>query len=147
MLLKLGEGLLEETFATLRGCGDGSRECVVYWAGPVDEPHLVDRVIHPEHIGEPDYYELEQEWLNWIWSHLRAEHIQIRAQVHTHGRRAFHSTLDDEYPFLQTEGFSSLVIPNYGTGPVSLDDTFLVELSGQGTWHELDPQRSLRAAA
>lgn len=107
----------------------------------------MDRVIHPEHIGEPDYYELKQEWLNWIWSHLRAEHIQIRVQVHTHGRRAFHSTLDDEYPFLQTVGFGSLVIPNYGTGPVSLDDTFLVELSEQGTWHELDPQRLLRVAA
>jgi len=147
VLLKLGEGLLEETFATFRACGCARNECVVYWAGPVKEPGLVDRVIHPDHIGEPDYYELSQSWLNWIWSHLRAEQIEIRMQVHTHGRRAFHSKLDDDYPFLQTAGFGSLVFPNYGSGPVSLDGAYLVELTERGTWHELDAHHSLRVAA
>ena len=147
MHLKLGEGLLRETFDVVRNCGDTRRECVVYWAGSIEEPGFVDRVIHPDHIGEPGYYELEQDWLNGIWFRLRDERIEIRLQVHTHGGRAFHSKLDDDYPFLQTAGFGSLVIPSYGFGPVGLSATYLVELTREGTWQELDPHTSLEVSA
>ena len=143
MHLKLGEGLLQETFATVRACGHARRECVLYWAGPIREPSLVDRIIHPDHIGEPGYYEVEQHWLNQIWFRLRDEQIIIHMQVHTHGGPAFHSRLDDDYPFLQTAGFGSLVIPHYGFGDVSLTGTYLAELADTGTWRELDPHHSL----
>lgn len=139
MRLKVGEGLLRETFTIVRHCGKGRNECVVYWAGPVDQPGLVDRVIHPGHVGRPDYYEIEQDWLNRIWFRLNAERVEIRAQVHTHRRLAFHSKLDDHFPFMQTNGFLSLVIPDFGQGPVGLECAYLAELHAGGVWRELDP--------
>ena len=139
MPLKLAGGLFRETFSTLRECGAGQDECVVYWAGPVDRPGRVDRVIHPVHLGRPGYYEIAAEWLNEIWFTLNSERIEIRAQVHTHRGLAFHSQLDDDFPFLQTAGFLSLVLPRFALGPVGLDGAYLVELTATGGWHELDP--------
>jgi hypothetical protein len=144
--LKLGEGLLRETFTILRECGQGRNECVVYWAGPVGVPDLVDRVVHPDHVGAPGYYEIEQEWLNRIWFELNAQQIEIRVQVHTHRGRAFHSKLDDDYPFLQTAGFLSLVLPNFALGPEELDCSYLAELLSGGGWRELETPTALDAA-
>ncbi len=146
MPLKVGEGLLQETFTIVRECGMGRNECVVYWAGPVDNPDLVDRVIHPDHVGEPGYYEVEQDWLNQIWFRLNADRVEIRVQVHTHGRVAFHSKLDDEFPLMQTEGFLSLVIPSFGHVSVGLRDAYLAELHAGGMWRELDPLAELEVA-
>jgi hypothetical protein len=144
--LKLGEGLLRETFTILRECGQGNNECVVYWAGPVGVPNLVDRVVHPDHVGALGYYEIEQEWLNRIWFELNAQQIEIRVQVHTHRGRAFHSKLDDDYPFLQTAGFLSLVLPTFALGPEELDGSYLAELVTGGGWRELDTSSALEAA-
>jgi hypothetical protein len=141
--LKVGEGLLRETFTIVRECGNGRNECVVYWAGPQDCPALVDRVVYPDHIGGPGYYEIEQDWLNRIWFRLNAERVEIRVQVHTHARLAFHSKLDDDYPLMQTEGFLSLVIPDFGDGPVGIRGAYLAELHAGGVWRELDPSAQL----
>ncbi|HET8893034.1 MAG TPA: hypothetical protein VFM96_02920 [Gaiellaceae bacterium] len=139
MPLKVGEGLLAETFTIFRECGRGRNECVAYWAGSVNEPDVVDRVIHPDHLGEPGFYEIDQDWLNRIWFKLNAEKIDIRVQVHTHHGLAFHSPLDDRFPLMQTDGFLSLVIPSFAEGPVGLEGTYLAELHAGGTWAELDP--------
>jgi hypothetical protein len=141
--LKLGEGLLEETFATVRDCGHARNECVVYWAGPVEARGLIDRVIHPEHVGTPGYYEILPEWLNQIWFQLNADQADIRVQVHTHRGRAFHSSLDDRFPFLQTAGFLSLVLPNFGLGPIGFDKAYMAELTPNGSWREVDPTSAL----
>lgn len=143
MPLKVGEGLLRETFTIVRECGKGRNECIVYWAGPVDQSGLVDRVIHPDHVGRSGYYEVEQDWLNRIWFPLNAEQVEIRVQVHTHGRLAFHSKLDDQFPLMQTDGFLSLVIPNFGHGPVGLEGAYLAELHAGGVWRKLDPLSEL----
>jgi hypothetical protein len=109
-------------------------------------PDVVDRVIHPDHVGRPDFYEIGPSWLNRIWFELNAKQIEIRAQVHTHRRQAFHSSLDDEFPFMQTAGFLSLVLPNFGLGPAGLDNCYLTELIPGGAWHQLDPAIALEAA-
>jgi hypothetical protein len=67
-------------------------------------------------------------------------------QVHTHGRRAFHSATDDAFPIVQTPGFLSLVLPWFAMGPVGLDDAFLVTLEHGGRWRELEPARELVVA-
>jgi hypothetical protein len=137
--LKVGEGLLRETFTVFRNCGQERNECVVYWAGPVSQPDRVDHLIHPHHTAAPDYYEVQPEWLNRIWFRLNADQVEIRVQVHTHRTVAFHSKLDDEFPLMQTDGFLSLVIPDFGRGSVGLDGAHLVELRAGGVWHEMDP--------
>jgi hypothetical protein len=146
MPLKIGEGLLRETFTILRECGQYKNECVVYWAGPVAAPQVVDRVLHPIHSATPGFYEIDQKWLNGIWFKLNEEGIAIRAQVHTHRGAAFHSRLDDLYPLMQTAGFVSLVIPHFAREPVGLQGAYLAELRPGGRWHALDASRDLEVA-
>jgi len=138
--LTIGGGLLRETFATVRECGAGRDECVVYWAGPRTDPSLVDRVFHPAHSAAPGYYEIDAGWLNQIWFELHEHRIAIRVQVHTHGGPAFHSTLDDTFPLLQTAGFLSLVLPRFGKGDVGFDGAYLSQLRAGGGWRQLDPK-------
>jgi hypothetical protein len=142
--LVLGEGLLRETFTTFKRCGAGKRECVVYWAGRQNTPGVVTLAIHPTHRAAQGLYEIDQAWLNRIWFELADEQLEIRAQVHTHQGQAFHSKLDDDWPLVQTVGFLSLVIPQFGLGRPTLDDSYLVELTSDGTWRTLDPRAELK---
>jgi hypothetical protein len=40
-------------------------------------------------------------------------------------------------------GFLSLVIPNFGLGEPSLDDSYLALLDESGRWQELDPRKEM----
>jgi hypothetical protein len=104
---------------------------------------LVDRLIHPAHIGNPGYYEIAPAWLNRIWFELNSAKIEIRVQVHTHCGKAFHSKLDNDFPFLQTAGFLSLVLPKFGFGRIGLEGAYLVELTAVGGWRQLNPASAL----
>lgn len=141
--IKLGEGLLEATFAQLRACGRRKRECVAYWVGPLRDLAVVSRVLHPGHEATASFYEVEQAWLHRTWLELEEAAAEIRVQIHTHGHAAFHSRLDDEYPVAQTAGLLSLVLPDFAQGPIGFDGAYLVELQRDGSWLELDPREVL----
>jgi hypothetical protein len=147
VLLRLSEGLLEETFAQLRECGSGTRECVCYWAGPIETPAVVDGLLHPTHAARRGYYEVDGVWLNAAWIELALRRRTIRAQVHTHAGEAFHSWLDDEYPIVRTPGFLSLVIPAFARASTSLEGAYLTQLSDSGSWEQLDPAGALEVDA
>lgn len=135
-VLELREGLLLETLAQLRACGAGRDECVAYWTGPLDRRELVDGVLHPVHEARPDHYEIDQNWLHETWRSLSRERRQIRVQIHTHGRVAFHSATDDAYPVIHQPGFLSLVVP-YHAARDDLEDAYLAELQADGGWVEV----------
>ena len=146
MPLNVGEGLLRETFATLRSCGAGKAECVAYWSGPLDHSGVVDALHHPDHRASPFYYEIDDHWLTRVWIELAQRRRAIRAQVHTHAGPAFHSRLDDDFPIVATPGFLSLVLPRFALGEPTLDEAYLAELDEVGQWHELDPRKSLKVS-
>lgn len=133
----VGEGLLEQTLTAFRGCGAGRRECVVFWAGPVDRPNEVDLVLHPDHTSARGGYEVSAAWLTETWNRLADERRSIRLQVHTHPRAAFHSRTDDAHPIVTTPGFLSLVLPRFGLPPQTLKDVFLARLEPDGTFVEV----------
>lgn len=143
MALRLREGLLAEAFSVLRKHGDGREECVLYLTGPRSQPMVVDELLHPIHIARPGYYEIDAGWLTTTWIQLARRDREIRVQVHTHGQTAFHSRIDDEFPIVQTEGFLSLVIPNFAMGGIGLRGAFLAELQYGGRWIQRDPEREL----
>lgn len=147
MGLKIGEGLLRETFATLRGCGAGRRECVVYWTGTRSDPTTATAILHPDHRSQPNFYEIDQAWLHRASVTLAREGRSIRAQVHTHGREAFHSETDDGYPAVQTPGFLSLVVPWFASGPISLDGAYLARLGAHGAFEEIVPSEGIEVIA
>jgi hypothetical protein len=145
--LRLRGPILEESFEAFRACGRGTRECVVFWTGPHGAPDLVDRVVHPEHVSGSGGYALDIDWLKRFWLWLYNERRSVRAQVHTHPGAAFHSSTDDGFPMVQSAGFLSLVIPNYGLGEITLEDAALYELADHGAWRKSDPRAAFEVAS
>ena len=84
-------------------------------------------VINAVNAGEGDI-------IIWLQSGAR---VHFRVQVHTHPLEAFHSPTDDEFPIIHKPGFLSLVIPNFGLGPVGFEDAYLTEIQGDGGWREV----------
>jgi hypothetical protein len=93
--------------------------------------------VHPKHAGHFGGFVLDDAWLNDFWLALGATNTGVRVQVHTHPGEAFHSRTDDEYPIIHTPGFLSLVIPNFGLGPVGFDEAYLTEIQPSGRWKEV----------
>lgn len=138
--------IINDTFEHFRRCGNGRRECQVLWVGPWAEPMSADRVVHPRHRAYGDGFELDVSWLNAFWASLADEARGVRVQVHTHPREAFHSPTDDEWPIVHVPGFLSLVIPDFGMGPVSLQGAYLTEIQPDGSWAEVSIHSRLRFA-
>lgn len=143
---QLEKGVLEQTFEHLRSCGEGRRECVVYLTGPVDDPDVVDGVIHPRHAASVGGYDLDSEAIAEFWRDLVAQRRSIRIQVHTHPGVAFHSWRDDALALVHTPGFLSLVIPDFALGPVGFDGAFLAERTSEGRWVGVSLEERLAVA-
>ena len=132
----LRHGVLAQVFGHLRSCGAGRRECVVYLTGPVDNPQLIDGVVHPAHTAGPGGYDLDSASIAELWRELLASRRSIRMQAHTHPGAAYHSSRDDALAIVHTPGFLSLVIPNFASGQIGLDHAFLAERAQDGRWTE-----------
>jgi hypothetical protein len=137
--LAVSASSLADTFAQLRDCGAGRRECVVYWCADHRLPARVARVVHPKHASTRFGYEVDSGWVTAFFLDLRERRQLVRAQVHTHPGLASHSEIDDQFALAPATGFLSLVIPNFATGPVTLDVAHLVVIDGAGTWREMSP--------
>jgi proteasome lid subunit RPN8/RPN11 len=144
--MKLKKEVLEQTFEHLRRCGDGKRECVAYLTGPVDEPEVVDGVVHPRHAASAAGYDLDSESIAELWRELLAQRRSIRLQVHTHPGAAFHSSRDDSLALIDATGILSLVIPNFALGPVGFDGAFLAERTAEGRWISVPLEQRLVVA-
>lgn len=121
----LPKAVLHSTFEQFRKCGCGRNECQTLWVGPNARPHLITEVVHPLHSASPVGFNVDGDWLSDFWMRLATDNLGIRVQCHTHPGSAYHSATDDEGPILKTEGFLSLVIPRFATGPIGFDDAFL----------------------
>jgi len=129
--------IIELTFELLRECGEGRRECQVLWIGPWSDPQRVTSVVHPVHQAHGDGFELSDSWISKFFAHLFETKQGIRAQVHTHPGRAFHSVTDDSWPIVSTPGFLSLVIPRFAQGNTGFEGAYLTELDSEGVWREV----------
>lgn len=138
MRYRLPGDLLDETFAHLRHCGAGVRECQALWVGPWSNLARIQRVVRPDHRAHAYGFDLDKAWLARFWFELAANNEGVRVQVHTHPGAAFHSATDDAYPIVQTAGFLSLVIPNFAMGPVGFGDAYLTEIQPDGRWAQVD---------
>lgn len=136
MRLKLSAALLDDTFAVLRHCGAGRRECQVLWVGPWAHPDNLTEVIHPQHTASAVGFQMDEAWLNRFWLDLAARDLGVRVQIHTHPGAAYHSTIDDSFPLIRTPGFLSLVYPRFAQGPIGFDGAYLTQVQPDGAWRE-----------
>lgn len=141
--LTLPDPLLAETFAGLRECGGGRRECVQYWCASLDEPSLVTTIVHPRHRSSAFGYEVDSDWVTCFFLHLREHRETVVAQIHTHPGAATHSNVDDKFALAPATGFLSLVIPNFAMADISLVGSHLVEMQADGRWRETDPAQAI----
>lgn len=142
-MVRIQRATFEDTFARLRSCGSGRRECQALWVSSWSEPDLVLRVVHPEHSASAVGFQQDDRWLTAFWNELAERNEGVRVQVHTHPGAAYHSATDDRFPMLSTPGFLSLVIPRFALGPVGFDQAFLARIDEQGAWREVPIDRHL----
>lgn len=135
--VRIPRPLFEDSFASLRRCGEGRRECQALWVGPWSDPELVTRIVHPRHSASAVGFQLDDRWLTKFWSELGDAGEGVRVQVHTHPGAAYHSATDDTFPILAVPGFLSLVIPRFAQGPASFDAAFLARFDEDGRWREV----------
>ena len=138
-MLTVPAGILERSVVYFRACGRGRAECVVYWLGQLDEPGKIDQVIHPVHSASAAGFDVDGPWLNDLWLRLARDRRELRAQVHTHPGTAYHSSRDDAMAALQTEGFLSLVVPDFALRDQPLGGAHLAERTVDGGWRAVDP--------
>ena len=134
--LHLASNIITSTFKTFRECGRGKCECALYWTGPSAED-AIDGVDHPIHVKSPFGYEIDTDWLTAFWKYLAASKRSVKAQVHTHPGRAFHSVTDDRWPIISQAGFLSIVIPNFAAGEPSLTRAWVGRLEADGNWRQI----------
>jgi hypothetical protein len=144
MAYRLSLPKLQETFQHFRNCGEGKRECVVWWLSRWDEPSEICVAVHPPHLGHFGGFEVDSNWITQFWSELARLNLGVRVQAHTHPKKAFHSATDDAWPVIHTAGFLSLVIPNFGLGPVGFAQAFLAEIDTNGVWHRVEAESRLQ---
>jgi hypothetical protein len=141
--LRIPERVFVATVEQLRVCGRGQTECQVLWLGPWSAPDTVTEVVHPVHQARGDGFVVDSAWITALWLDLAARNMGIRAQVHTHPGDAFHSPTDDAFPAVHLPGLLSLVIPDFATGPMTLDRTYLAHLDLDGRFRSVDPLTTL----
>jgi proteasome lid subunit RPN8/RPN11 len=137
MPVRVPRSIFDETFARLRSCGGGRRECQSLWVGPWSAIGRISRLVHPAHTASAVGFQLDPAWLNAFWNDLADSDEGVRVQIHTHPGAAYHSSIDDAFPMLTTPGFLSLVIPRFATGPVGFADSFLAQLGDDMRWREV----------
>jgi proteasome lid subunit RPN8/RPN11 len=135
-LLRLAVDVINASFKRFHECGRGECECAVYWTGPASED-VIDGLEHPVHVRSSFGYEIDSGWLTEFWKGLAALKRSIKAQVHTHPGRAFHSSTDDQWPIISQAGFLSIVIPDFAAGRPTLDRAWIGSLQSNGTWQQI----------
>jgi hypothetical protein len=133
-MISVGSEAWADTLATLRSCGDGRRECVMYWVGPVANPGRITGAVHPVHTASAGHYEVDGAWLTAFWLQLAKTQDQVRVQVHTHGGLASHSDRDNKNALVYKPGFLSLVLPGFAMSEDCRERAFLAEVLADGGW-------------
>lgn len=129
--------MIDETFSYFRSCGNGERECQIYWLSHQDSPQDLIEVCHPRHWASRYGLAIEDKWISHFWNDLAFRKMSVRFQIHTHPQEAFHSATDDTYPLMCHPGFLSLVIPDFALGPVGFEHAYLTEIQPDGRWQQV----------
>ncbi len=143
----LPAGLLPWTTAKLREFGADGNEGFLLWAGTVEAGVArIERCLVPPQnpirsergVG----YFITGETLFAVNKFLNENRLRLIAQVHSHPTDAYHSSTDDEYAIVTTEGGFSLVVPDFGHCPAALSSWASYRLI-RGAWAELGQRQVL----
>jgi hypothetical protein len=88
---------------------------------------------------DPRFFHIESQDISAAAKHLRKFELRRLAQVHTHPTDwVGHSEYDDERAYSQSQGAISIVLPNFGSKVVGLDQAGVL-IRTQSEWLEIEP--------
>src|SRR5438552_582474 len=134
-MLQVPRALVEEAMETMRRCGRGEDECVLFLVKHPASGEL--ELLHPDHTPGSDGYTVRAEWLGRFAGSQITSKVQVVAQLHSQPGTAYHSATDDEYPMIGTAGFISIVVPRFGEGPFQMGQLYVAELQPDGAWKSI----------
>lgn len=118
-------------------------ECIGLFVGIINERTFeVKTAIIPEQVAYKTVYGLNYKVdgneLYKINKWLYQNGYTLIAQIHSHPSEAYHSTMDDDFPIMATEGGFSIVVPNFGFDKFSLEYWSVNRLISKKGWIELN---------
>jgi hypothetical protein len=133
--------VVHTTWNALRAYGDQGFEGFVLWLGNVVEKRVTVKVaLVPAQSsirGEDGVgYFVNSETLFQLNRELHRSGLRLVAQVHSHPTEAYHSSTDDAYAVVTTEGGFSIVVPNFATDEPDPTECAIYRLR-MGRWKEL----------
>lgn len=140
----IAQNLVTRTVEALRSFGQTRCEGLVLWLGTSSgyEARISDAWIPPQTPIRSESgvgYMVSGETLTEISRECRRKGVGLVAQVHSHPGRAYHSSADDRYAVVTTNGGFSLVVPNFGAGPAHIATWAVYRLKGRD-WAEMTPR-------
>jgi hypothetical protein len=142
-----------ETQTHLRATGKRGLEGMALWTGTVEGSNAeITEVIIPKQQGHRTEHGLAVsvpgDELHRINVHLYKTKRRLIAQIHSHPTEAFHSTMDDRYAIATALGSFSIVVPDFASGPFSIEDFATYRLAtGRWPWDRAPRWRSVHAKA
>lgn len=134
--------LVQHTINHLRNVGRRGFEGIALWAGMREYEHFyvthsitpAQKLIHNSghvcvSVGAEELHRLNV----WLYENKR----MLIAQIHSHPGEAYHSDTDDEFPIATVVGSLSLVVPDFGRNPFSLENCAVYRLNNRARWNEL----------
>jgi hypothetical protein len=116
--LRVPTAAIDETWRVLRWYGRSGNEGFVLWLGRIDGGvgSVCEALVPPqESVQGKDGvgYFVTSETLFEVNRALHRSGLRLLAQVHSHQTHAYHSSTDDAYAVVTTEGDFSLVVPDF----------------------------------
>lgn len=160
------EYIINQTLKYVQFWGEKKQEVLLFWAGiKNEESTYVTSCIYPkahplyvtidgnpcpttnppnpayiQHMHEP-IINLGITEAAKVISEARKRNLTIIAQVHSHEHKAYHSPIDEQNPFDTSEGFLSVVIPEYGKQHANLVKSCAIYRCGaNGKFRQLSSQ-------
>jgi hypothetical protein len=112
-VIKVKSTVVAATVDAIRTCGQGRRECILYW--PANADGQVMAPVHPHHRASWSGYEVDGPWVTNFFLALAGREERVVAQVHSHpGDWVEMSDVDDAHVLLPSRGFVSIIVPCFG---------------------------------
>lgn len=136
--------LLADTESALREAGRREHELFVLWSGhlaggifSVRTAHVPDQISYRTIDGCGVRVEAEALHKLNVWLYENAELLGV--QIHSHPTEAYHSSTDDAYPIVTTEGGLSIVVASFCRDGLLAPTTASYRLVA-GRWRETQPE-------
>ncbi|MGD9929329.1 MAG: Mov34/MPN/PAD-1 family protein [Mangrovibacterium sp.] len=141
-LIIISNELLARAYNFLRYAGSKGVEGICLFAGNMDDnKFIVKETIIPRQTGyimeQGLMYAVDSDELRRLSIWLYENNMQLIAQIHSHPTVAYHSEADDRFPIVDTIGGISIVVPNFASGDIDLEEAAIYRLSSNKSWNKL----------